>query len=90
MLHNEQKGGHRGSRGTKNQLLIDQIILTNCRKAKKNPAIVLIDYMKASVRHGVPFMEDIEMPDGQRMKQIEESGYKYLGIIISSYYQRLK
>ena len=25
-------------------------------------------------------MEDIEMPDGQRMKQIEESGYKYLGI----------
>ena len=25
--------------------------------------------------------EDIEMPDGQRMKQIEESGYKYSGII---------
>ena len=29
-------------------------------------------------------MEDIEMPDGQRMKQIEESGYKYLGIIQDS------
>ena len=29
-------------------------------------------------------MEDIEMPDGQRMKQIEESGYKYLGIIQGS------
>ena len=26
-------------------------------------------------------MEDIEMPDSQRMKQIEESGYRYLGII---------
>ena len=26
-------------------------------------------------------MEDIEIPDGQPMKQIEESGYKYLGII---------
>ena len=26
-------------------------------------------------------MEDIEMPDGQRMKQIEENGYKYLRII---------
>ena len=26
-------------------------------------------------------MKDIEMPDGQRIKQIEESGYKYLGII---------
>ena len=29
-------------------------------------------------------MEDIEMPDGQRMKQIEESGYKYLRIIQDS------
>ena len=27
---------------------------------------------------------DIEMPDGQRMKQIEENGYKYLGIIQDS------
>ena len=26
-------------------------------------------------------MDDIEMLDGQQMKQIEESGYKYLGII---------
>ena len=26
-------------------------------------------------------MEDIEMPDRQRMKQIEKSGYRYLGII---------
>ena len=26
-------------------------------------------------------MEDIEMPDRQRMKQIEESRYRYLGII---------
>ena len=26
-------------------------------------------------------MEYIEMADGQRMKQIEEIGYKYLGII---------
>ena len=26
-------------------------------------------------------MEDIEMPNGQRMKNIKENGYKYLGII---------
>ena len=26
-------------------------------------------------------MEDIEMPDRQRMKQIEKSGYRHLGII---------
>ena len=26
-------------------------------------------------------MEDIEMSDGQQMKQLEKSGYKYLGII---------
>ena len=29
-------------------------------------------------------MEDIEMLDGQQMKQVEESGYKYLGIIQGS------
>ena len=28
--------------------------------------------------------EDTEMLDGQRMKQIEDSGYKYLGIIQDS------
>ena len=26
-------------------------------------------------------MEDTEMPNGQRMKNIKENGYKYLGII---------
>ena len=26
-------------------------------------------------------MEDIEMPNGQQMKNIKENGYKYLGII---------
>ena len=29
-------------------------------------------------------MENVEMLDGQQMKQIEESGYKYLGIIQDS------
>ena len=29
-------------------------------------------------------MEDMEMPDGQRTEQIEESGYKYLDIIQDS------
>ena len=29
-------------------------------------------------------MEDIEMLDGQRMKHVEESDYKYLGIIEDS------
>ena len=29
-------------------------------------------------------MEDMEMPDGQRTEQIEESGHKYLDIIQDS------
>ena len=29
-------------------------------------------------------MEDIKMPDGKRMKQIQESGYRYLGIFQDS------
>ena len=47
LLQNEQKGCHRGSRGTKDQLLIENTILRNCRKAKRNLAIGLIDYKKA-------------------------------------------
>ena len=42
LLQNEQKGCRRGSRGTKDQLLIDKTILSNCRKAKRNLAIGFI------------------------------------------------
>ena len=47
LLQNEQKGYHRRSRRTKDQLLIDKTILTNCRMAKRNLAIEFIDYRKA-------------------------------------------
>ena len=47
LLQNEKKGCRRGSRGTKDQLLIDKTILRNCRKAKRNLAIGFIDYKKA-------------------------------------------
>ena len=47
LLQNEQKGCRRGSRGTKDQLLIDKTILRNCGKAKRNLSIGFIDYKKA-------------------------------------------
>ena len=47
LLQNEQKGCYRGSRGNKDQLLIDKTILRNCRKVKKNLATRFIDYKKA-------------------------------------------
>ena len=46
LLQNGQKGYRKGSGGTKDQLLIDKIILRNCRKAKRNLAIGFIGYKK--------------------------------------------
>ena len=43
----EQKGCKKESRGTKDQLLIDQMILCDCRKRHANLGMAWIDYKKA-------------------------------------------
>ena len=43
----EQKGCLKKSRGTKDQLLIDKMILRDCRKRHKNLGMAWIDYKKA-------------------------------------------
>ena len=40
----EQKGCRKKSRGTKDQLLIDKMILTNCKKRMTNSCLAWIDY----------------------------------------------
>jgi hypothetical protein len=49
----EQKGIRPGSRGTKDQLIIDQLIANKSKRRKKNLAVAWIDYKKAydSVPH---------------------------------------
>ena len=47
ILPMEQKGCRRKSRGTKDQLLIDKMILSDCRKQHKNLAMAWVDYRKA-------------------------------------------
>ena len=47
ILPEEQKGCRRGSRGTKDQLLIDKTVLKNCRKRHTNLSMAWIDYRKA-------------------------------------------
>ena len=53
LMPKEQKGCSRGSRGTKDQLLIDKTILRNAKLKKKNLEMIWIDYKKAydSVPH---------------------------------------
>ena len=43
----EQKGCRKGSRGTKDQLLVDKAILKNCRRTLTNLSMDWIDYKKA-------------------------------------------
>ena len=43
----KQKGCRRKSRGTKDQLLIDKVILQDCKKGHKNLTIAWVDYRKA-------------------------------------------
>ena len=43
----EQKGCKRGSRGTKDQLLIDKTVLRDCKKRHTNLSLAWIDYKKA-------------------------------------------
>ena len=47
ILPNEQKGCIRGTRGTKDQLIIDKMIIKNCKRRKTNLAMAWIDYKKA-------------------------------------------
>ena len=47
ILHDEQKGCRKGSRGTKDQLLIDKAVLTDCKRRKTNLSLAWIDYRKA-------------------------------------------
>ena len=46
-LQVEKKGCRRRSRGTKDQLLIDKLILVDCKRKHKNLAMVWVDYKKA-------------------------------------------
>ena len=47
LLPVEQKGCRRNSRGTKDQLLIDKMVLNGCKKRHTNLGIAWIDYKKA-------------------------------------------
>jgi hypothetical protein len=53
LLPVEQKGCCKLSRGTKDQLLIDKLLLTNCKRRKTGMSVSWIDYKKAydSVAH---------------------------------------
>ena len=43
----EQKGCRKGSRGTKEYLLVDKMVMRNCKRRKTNLAMAWIDYKKA-------------------------------------------
>ena len=47
VLPSEQKGWDEGSRGTKDQLLIDETVLRDCKKRHTNQAMTWIDYEQA-------------------------------------------
>ena len=47
LLAREQKRCKKGSRGTKDQLLIDEMIVKDCKKRLKSLAVAWIDYRKA-------------------------------------------
>ena len=47
LLPEEQKGCRRKSKGTKDQLLIDKLIIRNCKRRKTGLAMAWVDYRKA-------------------------------------------
>ena len=47
LIPEEQKGNRRNSRGTKDQLLIDKMIIRNSRRRKTNQHVAWIDYKNA-------------------------------------------
>ena len=53
LLADEQKGARHGSRGTKDQLAIDKMVMKDSKKRRTNLAVAWIDYQKAydSVPH---------------------------------------
>ena len=53
LIPEEQKGGISGNQGTIDQLLVDDMILQNAKKSKRNLSTAWIDYRKAfdSVPH---------------------------------------
>ena len=47
MLPSEQKGRRKETRGKKDQLLIDRMVLKNCKRRHTNLAMAYVDYKKA-------------------------------------------
>ena len=47
LLPDEQKGCRRRSRGTKDQLLIDKMVIRNCKRRQIGLGMAWIDYKKA-------------------------------------------
>ena len=47
LLPVEQKGGRKGSRGTKDQLLIDKMVIKNCKRRLTGLGVAWVDYKKA-------------------------------------------
>ena len=47
MLPSEQKGCRKETRGTKDQILIDRMVLKNCKRRHTNLAMAYVDYKKA-------------------------------------------
>ena len=46
LLPEQQKGCRRKSKGTKDQLLIDKLIIRNCKRKKTGLAMAWVDYRK--------------------------------------------
>ena len=47
LLTDEQKGCRRNSRGTKGQLLIDKMVIRNCKRRKSGLGMAWLEYKKA-------------------------------------------
>ena len=47
LLPDEQKGCRRNSRGTKDQLLIDKMVIRNCKRRKSGLGMAWLEYKKA-------------------------------------------
>ena len=61
LIPDEQKSNRRKSRGTKDQLLIDKMILRNAKRRKKNLLAAWIDYKKLSTRCLTAGLQSLQM-----------------------------
>ena len=68
-LPEEQKGCKRGSRGTKDQLLIDKTALNDCKKRHTNLSMAWIEYRKAYKLNHI-FMSDLKRRTDKKNRQI--------------------